>query len=93
MLLGFDSAPEKRNIFGLLDKHADLARRGIRLRQFRPAHHRNRGRAQDASLVEHAGAEVLTQLTSDKRDEIARGVPEALESVKIALKPDEVDRR
>jgi NAD-reducing hydrogenase large subunit len=84
MLLGFDSAPEKRNIFGLLDKHADLARRGIRLRSF------------GQRIIEIVGGRkvhpwwstpggVLTQLTSDKRDEIARGVPEALESVKIAL--------
>ncbi len=33
-LLGFDSDPVKRNIFGLLEKNKDFARRGIRLRKF-----------------------------------------------------------
>ena len=33
-LLGWDSAPAKRNIFGLIAADADLARAGIRLRQF-----------------------------------------------------------
>src|ERR1035437_5874880 len=33
LLLGMDSPPEKRNIFGLLDRDPDFARRGIRLRQ------------------------------------------------------------
>ena len=34
LLLGMDSAPEKRNIFGLIEQDPDFARRGIRLRQF-----------------------------------------------------------
>ncbi|HSK14299.1 MAG TPA: Ni/Fe hydrogenase subunit alpha [Phnomibacter sp.] len=34
MLLGFDSDPAKRNILGLAEKNPDIARRGIRLRQF-----------------------------------------------------------
>jgi NAD-reducing hydrogenase large subunit len=34
LLLGWDSDPAKRNVFGLIDTHADLARGGIRLRQF-----------------------------------------------------------
>src|SRR5215475_12096256 len=33
-LLGWDTAPEKRNVFGLISSNADLARAGIRLRQF-----------------------------------------------------------
>lgn len=33
-LLGWDSDPAKRNIFGLIDANPDIARAGIRLRQF-----------------------------------------------------------
>jgi NAD-reducing hydrogenase large subunit len=34
LLLGFDSAPEKRNVFGLMEAKPELARKGIRLRKF-----------------------------------------------------------
>lgn len=34
LLLGFDSPPEQRNVFGLAAVHPELARGGIRLRQF-----------------------------------------------------------
>ncbi len=34
LLLGFDSGPAKRNVFGVIQSHPDLARAGIRLRQF-----------------------------------------------------------
>ena len=33
-LLGWESPPAQRNVFGLIASHADLARAGIRLRQF-----------------------------------------------------------
>src|ERR1041385_1570726 len=33
-LLGWDTPPEKRNVFGLIEADPDLARAGIRLRQF-----------------------------------------------------------
>src|ERR1051325_10208662 len=33
-LLGWDAPPERRNIFGLIQADPDLARSGIRLRQF-----------------------------------------------------------
>jgi NAD-reducing hydrogenase large subunit len=33
-LLGYDSDPAKRNIFGLVEQHPEVARQGIRLRQF-----------------------------------------------------------
>ncbi len=33
-LLGWDTPPDKRNVFGLIAANADLARAGIRLRQF-----------------------------------------------------------
>jgi len=34
LLLGLDSAPESRNVFGLMKSDPELVRRGIRLRQF-----------------------------------------------------------
>jgi NAD-reducing hydrogenase large subunit len=34
LLLGFDSPPKQRNVFGLAAAHPELARGGIRLRQF-----------------------------------------------------------
>jgi NAD-reducing hydrogenase large subunit len=34
LLLGFDSAPERRNIFGVLEDHPDMARDGVALRKF-----------------------------------------------------------
>jgi NAD-reducing hydrogenase large subunit len=34
LLLGLDSDPAERNIFGLIEKQPDLARQGIRLRKF-----------------------------------------------------------
>jgi NAD-reducing hydrogenase large subunit len=34
LLLGFDCPPEKRNIFGIIAASPDIARKGIRLRQF-----------------------------------------------------------
>ncbi len=34
LLLGWDAPPERRNVFGLIAANADLARAGIRLRQF-----------------------------------------------------------
>lgn len=34
LLLGWESDPKTRNVFGLIDSHPDLARGGIRLRKF-----------------------------------------------------------
>lgn len=34
LLMGFDSSPSQRHVFGLMQSHPDIARAGIRLRQF-----------------------------------------------------------
>src|ERR1041385_9047793 len=34
LILGHDSDPEKRNIMGVMESHPEVARQGIRLRQF-----------------------------------------------------------
>jgi NAD-reducing hydrogenase large subunit len=84
LLLGLDSPPQKRNIFGLMESHADLARRGIRVRQF------------GQRVIELVGGKrihpawgapggVLRALGTAERDEIRGWVPEALETLDLAL--------
>lgn len=84
LLLGLDSAPEKRNVFGLLEQDPDFARRGIRLRQF------------GQRIIELAGGKrihpswgapggVLRALHEADRDEIRGWIPEALDSMEVAL--------
>ncbi len=84
LLLGLDSPPEKRNIFGLVEREPDLIRRGIRLRQF------------GQRVIELAGGKrvhpvwgtpggVLHPLTAEARDEMAGWITESIESLQIAL--------
>lgn len=84
LLLGLDSAPEKRNVFGLLEREPEFTRRGIRLRQF------------GQRIIELAGGKrihpawgvpggVTRPLGTAERDEILSWIPEACESVEIAL--------
>jgi NAD-reducing hydrogenase large subunit len=100
LALGFDSAPEDRNIFGLAERDPDFARRGIRLRQF------------GQRIIEMAGGKrihpvwgvpggVAHALTEENRQEILGWIPEAFETMDIALSrlkklldsmPEEVER-
>lgn len=84
LLLGFDSAPETRNIVGLLDRDPDFLRRGIRLRQF------------GQRVIEISGGKrvhgawgvpggVTRGFTAADRDEILGWIPEAYRSVELAL--------
>src|SRR5579864_2693294 len=84
LLLGLDSPPEKRNIFGLVEKEPDFIRRGIRLRQF------------GQRVIELAGGKrvhpvwgapggVLHPLTKVARDEMAGWIKESLDSIDVAL--------
>lgn len=84
LLLGFDSDPRQRNILGVAGANPDLARRGIRLRQF------------GQRIIELLGGRRIHppfstpggmqhQLEESARDEIRRWLPEAFESVKLAL--------
>jgi NAD-reducing hydrogenase large subunit len=89
LLLGLDSAPEKRNIFGLMERDLEFTRRGIRLRQF------------GQRIIELAGGKrihpswgvpggVARALEKAQRDEILGWLPEAFESMELAflrLKP------
>jgi len=84
LLLGLDSDPTRRNIFGLIDAEPELARRGIRLRQF------------GQRVIELLGGKrihpswgvpggVLKVLTLAERDEMLGWIPEARQSVQMAL--------
>jgi len=84
LLLGMDAAPERRHIFGLAEQDPEFLRRGIRLRQF------------GQRIIEMAGGKrihpswgvpggVARTLDAAQRDEIVKWIPEATESVQIAL--------
>jgi NAD-reducing hydrogenase large subunit len=83
-LLGWDSDPAKRNIFGLIAANPDLARAGIRLRQF------------GQTVIEKLGARkihaawtvpggVRSPLSEEGRQWIVNRLPEAFETINLAL--------
>jgi len=83
-LLGWDTAPEKRNVFGLAATNPDLARGGIRLRQF------------GQEIIETLGGKkihpawavpggVRSPLTEEGRARIRGWLPEVLATTKTGL--------
>jgi NAD-reducing hydrogenase large subunit len=83
-LLGMDADPTQRNILGVLRAHPDIARDGIRLRQF------------GQSIIELLGGKrvhppwvvpggVTDPLTEEGRDQIRAMIPEALEITTRAI--------
>jgi NAD-reducing hydrogenase large subunit len=84
LMLGMDYPPEKRNVFGLIECDPDFARRGIRLRQF------------GQRIIELVGGKrihpawgvpggVLRAIGESDRDEIRAWIPEAVQSIELAL--------
>ena len=84
LLLGMDSPTAQRNIFGLLETDPDFLRRGIRLRQF------------GQRVIELVGGKkihpgwsgpggVHRRFTPAQRDEVLHWIPEALDSLSLAL--------
>src|SRR5262249_17407185 len=84
LLLGFDSDPGKRNIFGLIAADREVARGGIRLRQF------------GQQIIEMLGGKrihpawaapggVRTPLTEEGREEIRARIPEVRGTTQHAL--------
>jgi NAD-reducing hydrogenase large subunit len=84
LLLGFDSDPARRNLFGLLGADRGLARGGIRLRQF------------GQEIIEHLGGKkihpdwsvpggVRGPLSETGRDAIRARIPESLAIAQTAL--------
>lgn len=83
-LLGWDSDPAKRNVFGLMAADPDLARAGIRLRQFgQQILERLGGRRIHAAWAVPGG--VRTPMTAETRDWILASLPEARATVTLAL--------
>lgn len=84
MLLGFDSDPKERNVFGLIRKNPELARKGVLLRKF----------GQDIIALLggkkiHPGWTVAggvnAPLTAERRDQILQTLPEALAIAKETI--------
>jgi NAD-reducing hydrogenase large subunit len=83
-LLGWDTAVDKRNVFGIVAANPDLARAGIRLRQF------------GQEVIEILGGKkihpawavpggVRSPLTEEGRGKIRAWLPEAFATTKLAL--------
>jgi NAD-reducing hydrogenase large subunit len=83
-VLGMDADPAKRNVFGLIQQNPELARKGIRLRQF------------GQEVIEILGGKkvhpawavpggVRSPLTPEGRDRILAWIPEALSTTEEAL--------
>jgi len=84
LLLGMESDPKTRNLFGLVAAHPEVARDGIRLRAFGQEVIRLLGdrSVHPAWAVAGGGREPLTVA---KRDKIAAALPEALVIARKAL--------
>jgi NAD-reducing hydrogenase large subunit len=83
-LLGFDSDPAKRNIFGLIAADKDFARRGIRLRKFGQEIIEVLGTRRIHTPWAVAGG-VREPLEPAKRDYLLNWLPEARETALLAL--------
>jgi NAD-reducing hydrogenase large subunit len=77
-LLGMDSDPATRNVFGLIEKMPDVARQGIRLRKFGQEIIENVAgkKIHSSEWILPGGAK--WPLTKDRADYLMSGVPEAL---------------
>ncbi|MCB0178131.1 MAG: Ni/Fe hydrogenase subunit alpha, partial [Anaerolineae bacterium] len=84
LLLGMESDPTTRNIMGLIAKYPDIARNGIRLRQFGQEVIRILGgRSIHPAWTVPGG--VRRPLAAEDRDQIKRMLPEALDIIELAL--------
>ena len=83
-LLGWNSDPQQRNIFGLIAANPELARSGIRLRQFGQGVIEALGERKIHAAWAVPGG-VRTPLTRDTRDSIRAGLPEAFIVVEQGL--------
>ncbi|MDR7480932.1 MAG: Ni/Fe hydrogenase subunit alpha [Armatimonadota bacterium] len=84
LLLGFDAPPEERNLFGLIARHPDLARAGIRLRQYgQEIIELLGGRRIHPAWVTPGG--VAAPLRPEHRERMLAGWPEALRLARAAL--------
>jgi NAD-reducing hydrogenase large subunit len=84
LLLGFDAAPEKRNIFGLAEAHPEFARKGIRLRKFGQDVIEQLGGRKIHPVYAVPGG-VRAPLSVETRDKILAGLPEAYDITSMGL--------
>jgi NAD-reducing hydrogenase large subunit len=83
-LLGWDTPPATRNVFGIMAANPDLARAGIRLRQFgQEVIELLGGRKIHPAWAVPGG--VREPLSATGRDQIKAKLPEALETTRLAL--------
>ena len=83
-VLGWDSPPAQRNVFGLIAAQPDLARAGIRLRQFgQEVIEQLGGRKIHPSWAVPGG--VRNALTAEGRDRLRGWIPEARSTVLTAI--------
>ena len=83
-LLGWDSDPARRNVFGLMAAEPELARAGIRLRQFgQGIIERLAGRRIHSAWAVPGG--VRSPLSLEDRDRILKDLPEAMAAAALAL--------
>ncbi len=83
-LLGFDSDPARRNIFGLIEHDREFARRGIRLRKFGQEIIEVLGSRRIHTPWAVAGG-VREPFDRSKRDYLLGWIPEARETARLAL--------
>lgn len=84
LLLGMESEPASRNLMGLVQQQPEVARRGIRLRQFGQEVIRLLGGKSIHPAWAVPGG-VRQALTIEKRDQLRRALPEAFDTVENAL--------
>lgn len=83
-LLGYDADPSVRNIIGLASSHPEIARRGIRLRQFgQEISERITGKKIHVMGIVPGG--MAFPLTEDNRQALQAWIPEALETTQLGL--------
>jgi NAD-reducing hydrogenase large subunit len=85
LLFGFDSDPNKRNIFGLIEKYPDIAVQGVKLRRFgQEIVEKVAGRRVHSSDWIQPGG-VKWPLSRESLDYLQGELPKALEIVKSTL--------
>ena len=84
LLLGMDSDPAQRNVVGLIQQYPEVARQGIRLRQFGQETIRLLG-GQSVHPAWAVPGGVRTPLTDANRRQIQAGLPEALAATELGL--------
>jgi len=83
-LLGYDADPAVRNIIGLAQQFPDIARRGIRLRQFgQEISERITGKKIHAMGIVPGG--MSFPLTEENRKALLAWIPEVLETARIGI--------